>query len=307
MSIRLPVYIQCLIHLDFHDANTDLVIAPLLLPDEDNWLVPMMMESRVTSVDTKNLYTAELLSLQGMVPKDGRKVPSVWSTVQTPLCLPRWEALLANHPDRDFSQYIYQGLSDGFRIGYNYDIPHKSAKKNMKSTMEQPQVLKEYIGKEVAAGRLLVPIPQETALTVHVSPCGVIPKSQVGKWSLIVDMSSPEGSSINDGIPKELCSLRYVTVDDIISKVLKLGQGAFMAKVDIESAYRIVPVHPEDRHLLGIHWQEKCYVDTALPFRMRSAPKIFNAVADGLEWQQLRGVLVGSVRRSVFIATMRLW
>ena len=107
---RLLVYIQHLIHLDFHDANTDLVTIPLLLPNEDNWLVPMTIESRVTSIDTKNPYTAELLSLQGMVPKDGSKISSAWSTVQTPLCLPRLEALLSNHPDRDFSQYICQGL-----------------------------------------------------------------------------------------------------------------------------------------------------------------------------------------------------
>ena len=78
------------------------------------------------------------------------------------------------------------GSLKGFRIGYDYDIPHKLAKKNMMSTMEQPQVLKEYIGKEVAACRLLGPIPQQTALTVHVSPCGIIPKSQVGKWRLRV-------------------------------------------------------------------------------------------------------------------------
>ena len=26
------------------------------------------------------------------------------------------------------------------------------------------------------------------------------------------------------------------------------------------------------------------YIDTMLPFGLRSAPKIFNAVADGLEW-----------------------
>ena len=62
-----------------------------------------------------------------------------------------------------------------------------------------------------------------------------------------------EGSSINDGILKELCSLHYVTVDDIMSKVMKLEQGALMAK--LESAYHIVPVHSEGCHLLGIHWQ----------------------------------------------------
>jgi hypothetical protein len=54
--------------------------------------------------------------------------------------------------------------------------------------------------------------------------------------------------------------------------------------MDIQSAFRIVPVHPADRHLLGIEWEGKLYVDDALPFGLRSAPKIFNAIADALEW-----------------------
>ena len=54
--------------------------------------------------------------------------------------------------------------------------------------------------------------------------------------------------------------------------------------MDLESAYWIVPVHPEDRHLLGIHHDSAMYVDAALPFGLRSAPKIFNTLADGLEW-----------------------
>ena len=43
-------------------------------------------------------------------------------------------------------------------------------------------------------------------------------------------------------------------------------------------------VHPGDRHLLGIKWQGKTFVDTCLPFGLRSAPKLFNAIADALEW-----------------------
>lgn len=60
--------------------------------------------------------------------------------------------------------------------------------------------------------------------------------------------------------------------------------GALMAKVDIESAYRLIPVHPEDRPLLVIEWKGKLYVDPMLPFGLRSAPKILNATADALEW-----------------------
>ena len=35
-----------------------------------------------------------------------------------------------------------------------------------------------------------------------ISPFGVIPKGHTpGKWRLIVDLSSPKGGSVNDGIP----------------------------------------------------------------------------------------------------------
>ena len=63
-----------------------------------------------------------------------------------------------------------------------------------------------------------------------------------------------------------------------------MGPGTLLAKIDIKSAYRIIQVHPADRHLLGMSWKGGIYVDTALPFGLRSAPKIFNAIADTLEW-----------------------
>ena len=58
--------------------------------------------------------------------------------------------------------------------------------------------------------------------------------------------------------------------------------GAWMAKVDLENAYKIVPIHPDDRTLLGMQWHNKVYLDICLLFRLQSAPKIFSAVADAL-------------------------
>ena len=57
-----------------------------------------------------------------------------------------------------------------------------------------------------------------------------------------------------------------------------------MAKTDLKSAYQHVPVHPADQHLLGIEWNGTTYLDRALPFGLRSAPKLFTAVADGVPW-----------------------
>ena len=40
-------------------------------------------------------------------------------------------------------------------------------------------------------------------------------------------------------------------VDDIVKRVLVLGVGTEIAKADVSKAYRIVPVHPKDRWLMG--------------------------------------------------------
>ena len=120
---------------------------------------------------------------------------------------------------------------------------------------------------------------------IHVSSLGAVPKKHSpNKWRLILDLSHPKGQSINDGIDRKLCSLTYMKVDDVVQKVLSLGKGTLLAKIDIESAFRNVPVHPQDRHLLGMRWNSQLYVDTVLPFGLRSSPKIFNCIADALQW-----------------------
>ena len=58
--------------------------------------------------------------------------------------------------------------------------------------------------------------------------------------------------SVNDGILKDLYSLHYITVDDTIQHIMKLGRGTLLSKVDIQSVFRLLPVYPADRYLLGM-------------------------------------------------------
>ena len=142
--------------------------------------------------------------------------------------------------------------------------------------------VRSYIAKEVEGNKLTAAPPR---CGVHTSPIGIIPKPhQPGKFRLIVDLSAPSGYSVNDGIPPELCSILYASVEDAANLVRRYGRGAAMAKLDLRSAYRMVPVHPQDQWLLGIEWESQVYVDRALQFGLRSAPKVFSAVADGLAW-----------------------
>ena len=78
--------------------------------------------------------------------------------------------------------------------------------------------------------------------------------------------------------------MSYASIDDATNCILHLGPGTVLIKIDLKNAYRFVPVHPQDQHLLAMSWEGGTYVDHALPFGLRSAPKIFLAVADMLAW-----------------------
>ena len=89
---------------------------------------------------------------------------------------------------------------------------------------------------------------------------------------------------MHDGIALEPCHVQLASVDDAIQHVVLLGHQSQMAKIDVAHAYRNIPVHPQDRWLLEMQWEERVYIDTVLPFGVRSALKIFCALSDALEW-----------------------
>ena len=213
-----------------------------------------------------------------------RSLPTnhLFATISTPLRLQAWEQHLRNHPDRNFTRFIVKGIAEGFPIGVDPTAPFVAARRNMSSADENPQVIEDYLSKEVTAGNIFGPCSPSGQPDVHINRFGVIPKKyQPGKWRLITDLSYPEGTSVNDAIDPALCSLTYTSVDEVAATAAALGRGAQLAKIDVKSAYRLVPVHPGQRHWLGMQWQG---IDGMLPFGLRSAPKLFNAVADALEW-----------------------
>ena len=55
----------------------------------------------------------------------------------------------------------------------------------------------------------------------------------------------------------ELCSLKYASADQAVENILELGKGTLLAKVDIQHTYRNIPVHPDDRILLAMRWNDK--------------------------------------------------
>jgi len=193
-------------------------------------------------------YTSDLLCLDScrQSPEPASRAYGPLQKTATPLVLPEWEQALARHPDRAFVRYINEKLHMGFRIGFQVGSPLPSATINMRSALEHPEVIDNYLKGELTCRRMLGPFADADQLpSLHINRFGMIPKGHnSGMWRLITDLSHPQGASVNDAIDPELCSLSYVSVDEVADLVAQLSHGSLMAKVDIESAYRLIPVHP---------------------------------------------------------------
>ena len=227
-------------------------------------------------------YTDDLLQLEA----------ASWGTKDIPapdnpqiagfLPIDAWAPFLQCHPDQRYAAFLRRGITQGFRIGCPPQGRLKAAPPNLKSALDNPLIVSRLVQAEVEAGRLAVADAPEQC---HKNPIGVIPKPhQPGKFRMIVDLSAPREGSVNDLISTQLCSLTYASIEQAARLVKAAGRGALMGKLDLSSAYRRVPVHPQDYHLLAMEWQGVVYQDRALPFGLRSAPKLFTAVADGLAW-----------------------
>ena len=130
------------------------------------------------------------------------------------------------------------------------------------------------ISKELAKNRIAGPFDDPPFNNFVASPLALIPKRD-GKFRLIHNLSFPHNSSVNIFINKNSTSVKYESFDYVVSLVRSLGRGALMAKTDIEEAFRFIPIHPPDYHLLGFNWRGKFYHDKRLAMGCGSSCAIF--------------------------------
>ena len=197
----------------------------------------------------------------------------------TPINIARLEQELPSHPDQVFVQNLLRDLSTGFNIGYTGPQQTRTVK-NLLSVRNNPQVVKDYLLKEISLQHIAGPFKAPPLPNLQCSPIGLVSKD--GSWRMIMDLSAPKGSSINDFISQEDFSVQYFHFDDVVNIVSSLGPGALMSKLDIKSAFRLCPVRPEDWELLGIHWEGHYFIELCLPFGLRSSPFHFVRLADAL-------------------------
>lgn len=187
----------------------------------------------------------------------------------------------------DYPTHLSSTLLKGFRFGFSIQFygerkPFESP--NLKSALENPQIVSLKLKKELEAGRIAGPFTRPPFKNFRCSPLGIVPKKVPFEFRMIQHLSYPTGSSVNDSIPQEFSSVHYATISDAIRAIKRFGSGCFMAKTDIKSAFRIIPIHPADFELLGMKWDNCYYYDKALPMGCSTSCSIFESFSTALEW-----------------------
>lgn len=185
--------------------------------------------------------------------------------------------------DDHLQTYLYEGFKQGFKIQYQGPRQQRFCK-NLLSVQQHENIVAEKLQKEVSLGRIAGPFNFLPFSNLQCSPIGIVPKKEINEFRLIHHLSYPDGASINDFIPDELCSVSYTTVDDAIKQIKKLGKSCLLAKTDIASAFRILPVHPDDHELLGIQFNGDFYYDKCLPMGCSISCSIFETFSTALQW-----------------------
>ena len=150
-------------------------------------------------------------------------------------------------------------------------------------SLQRPNVINNSPKKEIETRRILISLDNPPLSNLRCSGLGTVPKHD-GDWQIIYHLSAPPGISINDFIDPNSYTLSYCLVDDAYNIINELDTGALLSKIDLKNAFRLIPVRQSDWNLLGIHWKDIYYIDTSLPFGLRSAPFLFNQLADAIHW-----------------------
>ena len=176
--------------------------------------------------------------------------------------------------------FIMSGVQDGFHITDCSKITTNVEVDNYNSATARTNRSKveAQIQYEIQNFRY-VPVRYKPQI---ISALGAVPKSS-DSVRLIHDCSRPCGHSLNDFNVHD--PFQYQSLQDAVDHI---KPGYYLAKLDLESAYRSVRIHPSNYAATGLKWtfsgdKEPTYlIDTRLPFGARASPGIFHQLGQAV-------------------------
>lgn len=210
--------------------------------------------------------------------------------VVTALLPDAWESLLRDLGLGEEFADVPVGLRAGFRIGAAGPVTHTLIHKNHNSALSHPDAVTNHIHTEHAAGRYSGPFDRDSLEALigpfQTAPLGVVDKpSSPGKFRIIQDFSFPRDhsfTSLNSQINPDEFTCSWGFFADVMAAVANAPPGSIAATLDVDAAYRQMPVHIMDQPHTVIAWDGEFWVDHCVPFGAASSNGIFGRCGDAM-------------------------
>ena len=216
--------------------------------------------------------------------------------------------------DSQETQYLKDGFTHGFDVGYNGPMERQSQSHNLPLRVGSLTELWNKLMKEVKLGRVAGPYDEIPFDNYIQSPIGLVPKAG-NKTHLIFhlsyDFDQNNNRSLNHYTLRELCSVKYKDLDHAVSAYLKIArinktasefigdnkgeenQDKLMdngGKTYVQSAFRLIPFKPESWKWLIMKARDpksgkwKFFIDKCLPFGASISCAIFKRFSNALKF-----------------------
>lgn len=180
-------------------------------------------------------------------------------------------------------------LQFGWPIGYNNEIAPATTTENHLSALFHLKSMENFVATELKHDALLGPFEEEPFSSwFRTSPHMSRVKKASEERRIIVDLSFPQGTSVNDVInPSNHLGINITyslpTISDLITVSYQLhGKGAYLWMLDLRRAYRQIRSDPLDAPFLGIKVGSKIFIDRCPPFGCRSSTSICQRLANSI-------------------------
>ena len=200
----------------------------------------------------------------------------------------QWEALLGTGGKMSYaklepvkSALILNGIINGVSIDFTGKRNVNRFGPNLPIDDEHIPKVTEVIMKDVESLKKAGPFSQQPFKHMAISPIGAVPKKNSTKIRVIHHLSHPfKGDSVNENIIDEY--LPISSFGHAAQAVREFGRYCYLVKLDVEAAYKQVPVRREDWPLLGFKWLDQWYYERVLPFGLRSSCRLWELYAAAL-------------------------
>jgi hypothetical protein len=196
-------------------------------------------------------------------------------TCQMKACLDAWRVELRGDPESDF---LLEGIDKGFVLtDLDFDPVDIDRRNYASASVSFKEKTELTIKNEIELCRYIV--VDKKPLVVSSIGSILKPNKDI---RLIHDLSRPHGG-VNAYSDDN--SVSYATINDATRHIKK---GSFLAKIDLKSAYRSVPISAESFKLTGLKWifsgdtRPTYMYDCRLPFGASKSCKIFTSISDAV-------------------------